>query len=62
MCNKNCKECEMLIEDHEIVIVEKTGLLPHRRYVRGVKCMKYGQSAYSTVSLPTSTMDDFIYR
>ena len=59
-CSKRCNECEMLIEDHEIVVDNKSGLFPHRRFIKGVKCMKFGQSAYTLVQLPHSTMDDYI--
>ena len=61
-CCKKCDDCEMLIENHEIVIEDKKGLFPHRHFVQGVKCMKFGQSAFSTIALPKSEMDDFIYR
>ena len=61
-CSKKCNECEMLIDNHEIVIDNKCGVIPHRRFIKGVKCMKFGQSAYTLVQLPNSTMDDYIIR
>ena len=62
-CCKRCNECEMLIENHEIVVEEKRGLFPHRRFVPAVKCMKFGQSAFTLIELPESKlMNDFIFK
>ena len=62
VCCKKCNDCEMLIDNHEIVVENKSGLFPHRRFVQGVKCMKFGQSAFTLVELPESKMDDIVYR
>lgn len=62
-CCKRCNECEMLIEDHEIVINTITGLTSTTEIVPAVKCMKFGQSAFTLVELPESQiMDDIIIK
>lgn len=62
-CCKKCNECEMLIDDHEVVIENKNELFPHRKFVNAVKCMKFGQIAFTLIELPESKlMDDIIFR
>ena len=61
-CCKRCNECEMLIEDHEIVI-NTIGITSKTEIVPAVKCMMFGQSAFTLVELPESQlMDDFIIK
>jgi hypothetical protein len=58
-CNKECKECNHL--DNSIITIDNQGgIIPHKRYIKGVKCNKYGQNAYSTLTLQSSTMGDYI--
>lgn len=62
-CCKKCNECEMLMEDEIITIIEKNGLKDTRRVVPAVKCMKFGQLAFTLVELPESQLlDDIIWR
>lgn len=57
-CIKKCEECQHL-DDNMIIIDNQGGIIPHKRYIKGVKCNKYGQSAYTTFDLPSSTMGDY---
>lgn len=59
MCEK-CEKCDDLITNHTIIIDNQGGLFPHKRYIKGVKCGKFGQTAYSIIGLPTSKMGDVI--
>ena len=62
-CNKKCEKCENLNSNFEITLEIQSGLFPHRRYIKGVKCTKYGQNAYSVVELPHSQQfNDIIYQ
>lgn len=62
-CCKKCNECEMLIKDESIVIIDKHGLNEKRRVVDAVKCMKFGQYAFTIAELPESQLlDDMIWR
>lgn len=62
-CNQKCDVCEMCNENYEITLVDKKGYIHHKRYIRGVKCMKYGQIAFTLLELPKSTItDNVIFR
>ena len=62
VCCKRCNECEMLMEDESIVIIEKHGF-NEKKVVDAVKCMKFGQYAFTLVELPESQLlDDMIWR
>lgn len=61
-CCKMCNDCEMLIEDESIVIIKQYGLSESRKFIPAVKCMRYGQYAFSPSELPKSTiLDDMIW-
>lgn len=63
VCCKRCNECEMLIEDESIVIIDKNGFNEKRRVADAVKCMKFGQYAFNIAELPESQLlDDMIWR
>lgn len=53
----------MLIEDENIVIIDKNGFNEKRRVADAVKCMKFGQYAFTIAELPESQLlDDMIWR
>lgn len=61
-CCNNCMECEMLIEDENIVVIKQQGFSETRSFIPAVKCMKFGQYATSINELPKSTiLDDMVW-
>ncbi len=61
-CCNNCIECEMLIEDENIVVIKQQGFSETRSFIPAVKCMRFGQYAFNPSELPKSTLlDDMIW-
>jgi len=64
-CPKKCKceQCEMLMENEVITIINGNGFNETRHHVDGVKCMYTGMYAFSTDELKKSKMmDDMIWK
>ena len=61
-CCNNCIQCEMLIEDENIVVIKQQGFSETRKCLPAVKCMRFGQYATSIGELPKSDiLDDMIW-
>lgn len=63
-CCKDCRNCEMLMEDELIAVITQYGPFQETRtFIDGVKCMKFGQYAESISELYKSEdLDGEIYR